>query len=59
MYSSEEFAGLARHIRSLADGIAAGAGAAQKADMAEAYRTSLRFELGFWDMAQTLEGWRV
>ncbi len=56
MYSSEEFAGLARYLRSLADRLAL---AAPAEAMAEAYRTSLRFELGFWDMAQALEGWRV
>ena len=59
MYSSTEFADLARAVRSLADRVAEGAGPGQMAAMGEAYLTSLRFEYRFWDMAYSLEGWGV
>ena len=59
MYSSPEFAKLARTIRSMADRLAEEAGPTQLAAMDEAYLTSLRFELRFWDMALNLEGWAI
>lgn len=59
MYSSTEFAELARSIRSLADRVAEEPAKGQIAKMQEAYLTSIRFELGFWDMAQNLEGWQI
>jgi len=59
MYTSAEFAELARTIRSLADGLAVGAGRGHVEAMGEAYLTSLRFEHRFWDMAFQLEGWDV
>lgn len=57
MYSSPEFAELAESIRSLANRAAEEPAKGQIAAMEEAYLTSLRFELRFWDMAQNLEGW--
>ena len=59
MYSSPEFADLARTIRSMADRLAEEAGPSQLAAMGEAYLTSLRFELRFWDMALNLEVWTL
>lgn len=59
MYASREFAQLAQSIRSLADRVAEEPAGGQIASMEEAYLTSLRFELGFWDMAHNLEGWQV
>ena len=59
MYSSTEFEELARDIRALTDRLADNAASAQLADMEEAYRTSLRLEHRFWDMAYELEGWQV
>ncbi len=59
MYASPEFAALAQAMRSLADRVAEEPAGGQIAAMEEAYLTSLRFELGFWDMAQNLEGWRI
>ena len=60
MYASPEFAELAKYIRSLADRVAEEPANGQITPriiaMEEAYMTSLRFELGFWDMAQNLEG---
>ncbi|MDA0264812.1 MAG: thiaminase II [Chloroflexi bacterium] len=57
MYTSEEFAALARHIRDMADRIAAEAGPAEQAAMGQAYLTSVRLERRFWDMAYNLEEW--
>jgi thiaminase/transcriptional activator TenA len=59
MYTAPEFAELARSIRSLADRIGEHSGPAELSAMAEAYRTSLRFEYLFWDMAYNLEEWPV
>ena len=59
MYSSAEFADLARDIRSLADRIGERAGPVELAAMGEAYLTSLRLEHRFWEMAYTLEDWGV
>ena len=58
-YASTDYANLARDIRSLADGLAEGAGPGQLAAMSEAYLTSMRWELKFWDMAYNLERWQV
>ena len=57
MYSSGEFEELAQRIRSLADRVAEGVAPSQLAPMEEAYRTSLRLEYKFWDMAYNLEVW--
>ena len=57
MYSSPEYAELAAAMRSLADRMAAESAPGQRAAMGEAYLTSLRFELRFWDMALNLETW--
>ncbi len=59
MYTSEEFAALASHIRDMADRIGAEAGPAELAAMGLAYETSVRLEHGFWDMAYSLEEWQV
>lgn len=56
MYASPEYAVLAESIRSLANRVAEEPAKGQIAAMDEAYLTSLRFELAFWDMAQNLEG---
>jgi thiaminase/transcriptional activator TenA len=59
MYTAPEFAELARTLRTLADRIGEQSGPAELAAMGHAYLTSLRFEHLFWDMAYSLEGWRV
>jgi thiaminase/transcriptional activator TenA len=59
MYASTEYADLARNFRSLADGLAEGVGAEQLGVMSDAYLTSMRLELKFWDMAYKLERWQV
>lgn len=57
MYTSEEFAGLAHHIREMTDRIGADAGVVELAAMRQAYTNSVRLEHRFWDMAYSLEGW--
>ena len=57
MYTSEEFAALAHHIREMAGRIGDEAGASELAAMGQAYLTSVRLERQFWDMAYNLEGW--
>ena len=59
MYTSQEFADLADHIRVMADRIGAEAGPSELAAMTQAYETSVRLEHGFWDMAYGLEWWKV
>ncbi|MCH8831331.1 MAG: thiaminase II [Chloroflexi bacterium] len=59
MYTSEEFAALAHHIREMAGRIGDEAGASELAAMGQAYLTSVRLERQFWDMAYNLEGWRA
>ena len=56
MYSSAEFAALAKSMRGLADRLGNQAGPVEQVAMAEAYQTSFRFEHMFWDMAYNLEG---
>ncbi len=59
MYTSEEFAALAHHIRDMAGRIGGEAGPAELAAMGQAYLTSVRLEHQFWDMAYNLEEWGV
>ena len=58
MYTSEEFTGLARHIRDMADRLGEEAGPAELTAMGQAYIASVRLEHQFWDMAYSLEGWK-
>ncbi|MQG33377.1 MAG: thiaminase II [SAR202 cluster bacterium] len=51
MYTSEEFAGLAHHIRDMTDRIGEDASPTELAAMAQAYTNSIRFEHSFWDMS--------
>lgn len=59
MYTTPEFAELARAIRDLADYIGGQAGPSELAAMGTAYITSLRLERRFWDMAHNLEHWEL
>jgi thiaminase/transcriptional activator TenA len=59
MYTSPEFARLAREIRALADRLGERAGPDQRAAMTAAYLASFRLEFLFWEMAYNLEGWPV
>jgi thiaminase/transcriptional activator TenA len=57
MYSSEEFAELAAWCRELMDGVGEGLGARARRRVEDAFVTSSRYELAFWEMAWTLEAW--
>ncbi len=59
MYASAEFADLARAIRALTCRVAEGASADELRAMGDAYLTSMRFELKFWDMSYNLERWET
>ena len=51
MYADAEFQQLAGWLRALADRLAQDAGPDERGRMADAYRTSTRYEYLFWDMA--------
>jgi thiaminase/transcriptional activator TenA len=51
MYASDEFAQLAEWCREVTDAVAADAGTDVRARMLEAFLTSSRYELAFWEMA--------
>jgi thiaminase/transcriptional activator TenA len=57
MYASEEFTGLAGWLRELTDRIGADLAGAPRERMRDAFVTSSRYELAFWEMAWTLETW--
>ncbi|MGH7776213.1 MAG: thiaminase II [Candidatus Dormibacterales bacterium] len=57
MYSSDKFAELARWCRELLDRLANDIGDRPRRRMEDAFVTSSRYELGFWQMAWTLEEW--
>jgi thiaminase/transcriptional activator TenA len=50
-YASDEFAQLADWCREVTDAVAADAGTEVRARMVEAFLTSSRYELAFWEMA--------
>jgi thiaminase/transcriptional activator TenA len=58
-YASIEFADLAAWCRDLLDRVAQGAGRDQLARIRDAFLTSSRYELLFWEMAWRLETWPV
>lgn len=57
MYASPDFAQLADWCRELADEVGAGIPPAARARATEAFRTSSRYELAFWEMAWAGESW--
>jgi thiaminase/transcriptional activator TenA len=57
MYADPEFAALSAWCRGLVDRLAEDAGPAARERMAEAFVTSSRYELAFWQMAWSLERW--
>jgi thiaminase/transcriptional activator TenA len=59
MYSSEEFAELALWCRALVDRVAAGQPKEALQRMEDAFLTSSRYELLFWEMAWRQERWPV
>jgi thiaminase/transcriptional activator TenA len=59
MYASPEFAELAVWCRGLLDRLAEGLDEARCKRLEDAFLTSSRYELRFWDMAASLERWPV
>lgn len=57
MYTSEEFRELGAWCRDLVDRVAAGLPEDARARMEEAFVTSSRYELAFWEMAWSGETW--
>jgi thiaminase (transcriptional activator TenA) len=57
MYASAEFAELASWCRELADEVGEGLAPAARLRATDAFRTSSRYELAFWEMAWTGEAW--
>lgn len=57
MYASDDFAELARWCRELCDRVGADVSPAGRARMIEAFLTSSRYELAFWEMAWVRERW--
>ena len=57
MYADPEFAALANWCRGLVDRLAEGAPVASRRRMEDAFLTSSRWELQFWDAAYTMESW--
>lgn len=59
VYADPEFAELARWCRDLTDAACTGLPATALARVEEAFITSSRYELAFWEMAWTGESWLV
>lgn len=57
MYSSEDFAALATWCRALVDRVATDLPEGQLGRMEDAFLTSSRYELQFWEMAWSQEHW--
>jgi thiaminase/transcriptional activator TenA len=57
MYASADFAELATWCRALLDRVVRDAGAETRRRMEEAFVTSSRYELAFWEAARTEERW--
>lgn len=59
MYSSSEFGALAEWCRELVDRLAQGLPERELQKLEEAFLTSSRYELQFWEMAWRMEQWQV
>jgi thiaminase len=56
-WAGPEFAGYVDYLAGELETLAADAGSAERARMAELYRLALLYEIAFWEMAQGGEGW--
>ncbi len=56
-WAGDAFAGYVASLEKELDDLAAQAGAAERARMAELFELTMRYELAFWEMAWTAQGW--
>jgi thiaminase/transcriptional activator TenA len=56
-FGSDEYQGVVERVRRDLDDLAGAADEAQRDRLADTFRTGVRFEHGFWQMAYTLQGW--
>ena len=56
-FGDDEYAGVVERMRRDLDELAADSGAAELDRLAVIFKTGVRFEHGFWQMAYTLAGW--
>ncbi len=56
-WAGDEFAGYVGYLGGELEQLAQAAGQAERARMAELYRLTLLYEIAFWEMAVTAEGW--
>jgi thiaminase/transcriptional activator TenA len=56
-WTSEAFAGWVGYLQQEVDRLADGAGSAERQRMAELFEITARYELAFWEMAASGEGW--
>ena len=56
-WAGQDFAGYVEYLAGELDGLAEGAGAAERERMAELFEVTTRYEIAFWEMAFTGGGW--
>jgi formylaminopyrimidine deformylase / aminopyrimidine aminohydrolase len=56
-WAGEAFAGYVAHLETELDRLAAQAGPAERETMADLFELTTRYEIAFWEMAATGEGW--
>jgi thiaminase len=56
-WAGDAFAGYVAYLEKELDALAQDVGAEERARMAELFETTMRYEIAFWDMAATGEGW--
>ncbi len=56
-WAGEDFAGYVTYLEGELETLAEAAGPAERVRMAELYRLTLLYEVAFWEMASTAEGW--
>lgn len=56
-WAGDAFAQYVAHLEKELDALAEAAGPAERARMAELFETTLRYEIAFWEMAMTGDGW--
>jgi thiaminase (transcriptional activator TenA) len=56
-WAGDEFAGYVQFLEQELEALASEAGPAERDRMAELYRLTLLYEIAFWEMASTGEGW--